>query len=189
MRTHGGGLLQVFSLFVPEPLKEPRVPEVIRAAVEAQLKGSGISNVRWYAAADLAAGLFAAVDYRSADPEGRFLNLSLWQEWEEAGPQPSPTAAVTLPVRFDHPFGCSQSGRALDAAGEASGRLMAGGWAWDHRVVAVAGTTAGGEEVRTEPVNGCWLLVASGEAGAAGWREFRALDERGKVMYGRGLQS
>jgi hypothetical protein len=187
MRTFGGGLVQAFTLFVPKAIKADVVPPAIRDAVAAGMHGR---NVNWYAAEPAGSGLFTAVDYETDDPPGRFLRLTLWEEDaggarrdDGGGQTPSILAEVTVPLRFELPFRGSGRGTAVGPGGGRVEGLAAGGWAWDIRVVAVAGTTASGEEVRAKPVNGCWLLVSS-SPGESGWRQFRALDERGKVMYG-----
>lgn len=202
MRTHGGGLIQVFNLFIPRPVDPDLVPPAIMEQITADPPGQ---DLKWYAAGPAPGGAFTAIDYRTEDPPGRFLRLTLWGDGAFSSGVPlSRVAEVTIPVQFDVPFGCSglgkipkeAAGRAPSAAEQAEGLTStstagegaaAGGWAWDQRVVEVAGKTLEGQVVRARTVNGCWLLVA-GSAGITGWREFRALDERGKVMYGREMQ-
>ncbi len=65
MRIHGGGLFQVFTLFVPKPLEPDHVPQAIKQAVEAGVRGR---NLKWYAASQTAGEVFTAVDYEGDDP-------------------------------------------------------------------------------------------------------------------------
>jgi hypothetical protein len=62
--------------------------------------------------------------------------------------------------------------------GEDANTLYAAGVAWDTRIAQVVGKAV--TEVMVVPVNGFWFMQ---HEGGTGWREFRALDAQGKVLY------
>jgi hypothetical protein len=180
VRTFGGGIYEQFTnLFIPKAIKEEVIPAELREAVEARVGGA---ERKWYAAAPAGDSFFSAVDCEQGDPPVRRLHLALWEDRGDS--LPHPVAEVTIPIRFDKPFGGGPDPAAAGgvSAGEGDKAAQAGGWAWDKRVATVVGKTVNGAEARVTPVNGCWLLVAEGGPDAE-WREFRALDRRGKVMY------
>lgn len=205
LRTRGGGGIyeQFSNLFVPEAMKEEDIPLELREAVAERVEresGTPSGKLKWYVAAPSGESFFSAVDIQCEEPEGRFLHLALWQDSVDSCPQPA--VEVSVPVRFDRPFGGEPRaesevqaqrqapGQAQGQAGgqiptEASGHVQAGGWAWDRRIVSVLGITDKGEKVQVKTVNGCWLLAAPpSEAGSETvWREFRALDRRGNILY------
>lgn len=198
LRTRGGGGIyeQFTNLFVPEAIKEEEIPLELREVVASRVgnadsaPGTPGGKCKWYVAAPSGESFFSAVDIERVDPAGRILHLALWQDAGDSQP-PQPAAEVTVPVRFDKPFGgepCAEgpgqvSGQAL---AQAPGQAQAGGWAWDRRIVSVMGITDKGEKVQVKTVNGCWLMATASPSdggGETGWREFRALDRRGNILY------
>ncbi len=179
VRTYGGGIYEQFTnLFIPKAISEEHIPKELRQAVAARLGGA---NRKWYAAAPEGDTFFSAVDYVQDDPPVRLLHLALWQDSGDS--LPCPVAEVAVPVRFDEPFGGAPQAPDGVCAGDRGQVSQAVGWAWDRRVTSVVGFTGSGDKVQGKPVNGCWLLVSKGDP-VAGWREFRALDRRGRVLYG-----
>ena len=174
----GGGIWgQFHALFVPDAIEVKDIPEELRRVVLARLPGR---DHKWYAAEATERGAFTAVDYYGGDPEQRLINLSLWSEPQHGPPELCRT--ITSTVRFDVPlYYLAQS--SFEVLGEQSGRsTVVGGWVWDRRVKRIVGTTEDDREFSFDVVRGCWLL-APDEVTCA-WRQFRAEDLRGQVIYG-----